>query len=171
MWLAHLYEGRGLFNSCLSYYPRPLRTPARNAGQVTVHTASMENIQCLRDPAYLRATRREGYYRRSGLGSRKASGHDRGQKGARVRMRAVSMPSGKAVAAFAARHLEGQTDRSFAIPQTERRRRFKRLTVPTTLQPFDSSLIAARSEASRRCSGQARMRRSRVSNARRAAGD
>ena len=42
-------------------------------------------------------------------------------------MRAVSIPLGKAVAAFAARqHLECQTDRSFAIPQTERRRRFER---------------------------------------------
>ena len=42
-------------------------------------------------------------------------------------MRAVSIPLGKAVAAFATRqHLECQTDRSFAIPQTERRRRFER---------------------------------------------
>ncbi len=87
-------------------------------------------------------------------------------------MRAVSILSGKAVTAFTARHLECQTDRSFAIPQTERRRRFERaLLLSQRYSCLNFSLMSARSEASRRCSGQARMRWSRVSNARRAAGN
>ena len=35
VWVVYVCEGRGLFNSCLSYYPRPLFTPARSIEQAT----------------------------------------------------------------------------------------------------------------------------------------